>query len=154
MPKERRDTANKWGLQLGVGLGIVIALRSVLLSQAAGLAAGPQLIVSVVYLLGLAGIPFAAGLLSAHDVGKVGPGVYGGFLAGLVGGILSGVATLVITTFWPSLAISMIDLGTAQGMTLCAIPVFAILGAIMGLLGGVVGRLLTPKAPRTSARAG
>lgn len=154
MPKERRDTANKWGLQLGVGLGIVTALRSVLLSQAVALSAGPDLIVSILYLLALAGIPFEAGLLAARDVGKVGPGAYAGFLAGLVGAILSSVAILVITTWSPSLAIATVDLGTAQGMTLCAIPVFALIGAIMGVFGGAVGRLLTPRAPRTAVRAG
>ncbi|HEY7834516.1 MAG TPA: hypothetical protein VIG30_13150 [Ktedonobacterales bacterium] len=150
MPRVR-DTANRHGLILGAILGVVFLVRSVLLSTAVQLAAGPSLVVALLYLAGLVGLPIAAGVLASRDSGKIGHGIWAGFVTGAIGGLIATVGELILTSMNPTLTLATFDVGTLQATSLCGAPILGTIGAICGIAGGLVGRLLYRKPVRATS---
>ncbi len=150
--QKKRDRAGRWGLAFGGALGLVLIARSMLLSDALGLGAGARLGVDVLYLLALVALPAVAGGLAARESGSIGSGTFAGFIAGLIGGIVNLLSAIILPAIAPALTASTLssDLGTAQGLSLCGVPVLAVIGSIAGMLGGIAGRLSRPKRTRSA----
>ncbi len=137
--QERREIAGRTGLLFGLLVGVAFVVADVVESYPGGSTSGVESLMALLRVLAVLGLPLWAGLRAARASGGVGGGVYAGFLSGGIGALLWGVQLAVLPDFAPLAATQAVSLGSLQGSAFCSIPLFAGVGAVTGLLGGVIG---------------
>ena len=108
-------------------------------------------VVVYIELLGLLVLTFVAGIRAARQSGKLGSGVLAGLFAGAVGGLVGyAIGSVVIVWLLPLVApLPQQQAGQGQDIGLLiassligaeyVVPIWAMLGGALGLLGGLIG---------------
>jgi hypothetical protein len=136
----------------GLLVGGVFVAADVVESYPSGSTSGAASLMALLRVLAVLGLPLWAGLRAARSSGGVGGGVYAGLLTGGIGAVLWGVQLAVLPDFAPLAATQAVSLGSLQGSAFCSIPLFAGVGAVTGLIGGVIGAAQFKRAQQ-AARA-
>ena len=137
--QERREIAGRTGLLFGLLVGAAFVVGDVVESYPDGATAGVGSLMALLRVVAVLGLPLWAGWRAARASGGVGGGVYAGFLCGGIGALVWGVQLAVLPDFAPLAATQAVSLGTFQGSAFCSIPLFAGVGAFVGLIGGWIG---------------
>lgn len=152
----QENPALKWGLTLGIPLGVLGAVNTLLLFKGAwGVGSLPQFFVVLVLF-------FAGGLLATRASGEVAKGAIAGLIVGSLATGLGGLTDIVLAIVAPReyAYIAGFDrladhpdrlVLTALFALVISLIEYAIFGGGVGALGGLVARrfaLAKPSAPR------
>ena len=137
--EERREIAFRMGLLFGLLIGAVFIAGDVIESYSGGSAAGMESLLALLRILAVLALPLVASLRAARASGSVGNGVYAGSLTGGSGAVLWALQLIVLPGFVPLLSMQVVNLGDFQTAAFCSIPLFAGVGGVVGLLGGLRG---------------